>query len=153
MTTNIGTPASDARELGFSGGNSSEEKHLSERTEHMKRLRESFRPELINRIDEIIVFDKLRHESLVSIAQMMLKAVEARIAALGITARFDSSVPEMLASCDSVGMYGARPLRREISSKIEDAFSLWMLDGKIGEGDHVLIFAVDGKIEYLKMAE
>ena len=153
MTTNIGTPASDARELGFSGGNSSEEKHLAERMEHMKRLRESFRPELINRIDEIIVFDKLRHESLVSIAQMMLKAVESRIAALGITARFDSSVPDMLASCDSVGMYGARPLRREISSKIEDAFSLWMLDGKIGEGDHVLIFAVDGKIEYLKMAE
>ena len=71
--------------------------------------------------------------------------------ALGITAQFDPSVAQMLASCESVKTYGARPLRREISSKIEDAFSLWMLDGKIREGDHVLLFAVDGKIEYLKL--
>lgn len=82
---------------------------------------------------------------------MMIREVEGRITALGITAQFDPSVAQMLASCESVKTYGARPLRREISSKIEDAFSLWMLDGKIREGDHVLLFAVDGKIEYLKL--
>lgn len=151
MTTNIGSPVSEqAGELGFSSGGN-EEKKTSERAGRMKRLRESFRPELINRIDEIIVFDRLSHEDIVSIAQMMLREVEGRIKALGITAQFDPSVAEMLASCESVKTYGARPLRREISSKIEDTFSLWMLDGKIREGDHVFVFAVNGKVEYIRL--
>ena len=151
MTTNIGTPASDIRgALGFSVDRAEGETRASERTERMKRLRESFRPELVNRIDEIIVFDRLSHESIVSIAGMMLRDVENRITALGISAHFDASVAEMLASCESVDAYGARPLRREISSKIEDAFSLWMLDGKIEEGDCIDVFASDGKIDYVK---
>ena len=153
MTTNIGSPvAGGGGSLGFASvADENMEKKISERAERMKRLRESFRPELINRIDEIIVFDKLSHDDIVAIARMMIREVEGRITALGITAQFDPSVAEMLASCESVKTYGARPLRREISSKIEDAFSLWMLDGKIREGDHVFLFAVDGKIEYLKL--
>ena len=152
MTTNIGSQGSETKgSLGFASEAGSEEKRMAERGERMRCLRESFRPELVNRIDEIIVFDKLSHESIASIAGMMLKDVEARIAALGISASFDGSVSEMLASCDSVERYGARPLRREISSKIEDAFSLWMLDGKIEEGDHVFVFALDGGIDFIKM--
>jgi len=152
MTTNIGSPVSDSGGvLGFSSGGGSTEKLAGERADRMKRLKESFRPELINRIDEIIVFDRLSHEDITAIAKMMLREVEGRITALGITAQFDPSVAEMLASCESVKIYGARPLRREISSKIEDAFSLWMLDGKLCAGDRVMIFAVDGKIEYIKL--
>lgn len=153
MTTNIGSPvAGGGGSLGFvSVSDENAEKKAAERAERMKRLRESFRPELVNRIDEIIVFDRLSHDDIVAIARMMIREVEGRITALGITAQFDPSVAQMLASCESVKTYGARPLRREISSKIEDAFSLWMLDGKIREGDHVLLFAVDGKIEYLKL--
>lgn len=153
MTTNIGSPvAGGGGSLGFASvSDENAEKKAAERAERMKRLRESFRPELVNRIDEIIVFDRLSHDDIVAIARMMIREVEGRITALGITAQFDPSVAQMLASCESVKTYGARPLRREISSKIEDAFSLWMLDGKIREGDHVLLFAVDGKIEYLKL--
>ena len=153
MTTNIGSPvAGGGGSLGFASvSDENAEKKAAERAERMKRLRESFRPELVNRIDEIIVFDRLSHDDIVAIARMMIREVEGRITALGITAQFDPSVAQMLASCESVKTYGARPLRREISSKIEDAFSLWMLDGKIREGDHVLLFAGDGKIEYLKL--
>ena len=153
MTTNIGSPVAEGGgTLGFTSiADENAEKKISERAERIKRLRESFRPELVNRIDEIIVFDRLSHDDIVSIAQMMIREVEERITTLGITAQFDPSVAEMLASCESVKTYGARPLRREISSKIEDAFSLWMLDGKIREGDHVFLFAVDGKVEYLKL--
>lgn len=152
MTTNIGSPAAaGGGALGFSFGGENEEKKAGERTERMKHLRENFRPELINRIDEIIVFDRLSHDDIAAIAKMMMKEVERRITALGISAQFDPSVAEMLASCESVKTYGARPLRREISSKIEDAFSLWMLDGKIREGDHVFLFAADDKLEYIKL--
>lgn len=115
MTTNIGSPVAEGGgTLGFTSiADENAEKKISERAERIKRLRESFRPELVNRIDEIIVFDRLSHDDIVSIAQMMIREVEERITTLGITAQFDPSVAEMLASCESVKTYGARPLRRE----------------------------------------
>ena len=116
----------------------------------MKSLREHFRPELINRIDEIIVFDSLSHDSVLAIARKMLIGVSERIQGLGVHADFDDSVCRMLADCAEVSRYGARPLRREIFSKIEDAFSLWMLDGKLVPGDSVTVFAKNGKITFEK---
>ena len=65
-------------------------------------------------------------------------------------AEFDKSVSEMLADCADVARYGARPLRREIFSKIEDSFSLWMLDGKLLPGDRVTISAENGAISFEK---
>ena len=121
-----------------------------EREHHMKSLRAHFRPELINRIDEIIVFDSLSRDSVLAIARKMLLEVGERIRALGVTADFDESVSQMLADCADVSRYGARPLRREIFSKIEDAFSLWMLDGKLVPGDRVTVSAVNGKITFEK---
>jgi ATP-dependent Clp protease ATP-binding subunit ClpA len=80
----------------------------------------------------------------------MLGEVGTRIAALGVEAEFDESVALMLADCADVKQYGARPLRREIFSKIEDAFSLWMLDGQLVPDDHVTVSAKDGKISFEK---
>jgi ATP-dependent Clp protease ATP-binding subunit ClpA len=116
----------------------------------MKSLREYFRPEMINRIDEIVVFDSLSRESILSIAQKMLVGVSERIRSLGVYADFDESVSQMLADCDDIGRYGARPLRREIFSKIEDVFSLWMLDGKLVPGDRVTVSAENGSISFEK---
>jgi ATP-dependent Clp protease ATP-binding subunit ClpA len=70
--------------------------------------------------------------------------------ALGISVCFDTSVSEMLAACGEVKQYGARPLRREIFTKIEDVFSLWMLDGKLIPGDRVRIFAENDAIRFEK---
>jgi ATP-dependent Clp protease ATP-binding subunit ClpA len=92
----------------------------------------------------------LSHESVRAIARKMLADVGARIRALGVVADFDDSVSQMLADCEDVRQYGARPLRREIFSKIEDAFSLWMLDGKLVPGDRVTVSAKNGAIAFTK---
>lgn len=151
MTTNIGSEEKVRHgTLGFGVGEGKTK--FAEHSEKMRELREHFRPELINRIDEIIVFEKLTREDIARIASMMLAEVEARIEALGVHAIFDESVSKMLAACEDVETYGARPLRREISSKIEDAVSLWLLDGKIKSGERVRIF-YDGELQFEKMGE
>ena len=147
LTTNIG---SGEHEHGGILGFSAQSGSVHEREQHMKALKGYFRPELINRIDEIIVFGTLSHESVRSIARKMLVDVGARIGALGVTAEFDDSVSQMLADCEDIRQYGARPLRREIFSKIEDAFSLWMLDGKLVPGDRVTVSAKNGRITFEK---
>ena len=149
LTTNIGSGEHErGGVLGFSAQNGS----AHEREQRMKSLREYFRPELINRIDEIIVFDALSRESVLSIARKMLADVGERIRALGVNAEFDESVCRMLADSADVAAYGARPLRREIFSKIEDAFSLWMLDGKLVPGDCVTVSAKNGRISFEKQS-
>ena len=147
LTTNIGSGENEhGGILGFSMQNGS----AHEREIRMRSLREYFRPELINRIDEIIVFDTLTYDSVLSIAVKMLREVSERIRALGVNAEFDESVSRMLADCEDIGRYGARPLRREIFSKIEDAFSLWMLEGRLVPGDRVTISAQNGVISFTK---
>lgn len=154
MTTNIGSPSgTESKSLGFSPFSAERDEEERERALRMKQLRESFRPELINRIDEIIVFDRLTRKHLIEIAKKMLADVKERVLALGIHVEFDDSVAQMLSECDSVKLYGARPLRREIFAKIEDAFSLWMLDGKIKEGDFIRISAEAGKVQFEQKAK
>ena len=147
LTTNIGSDRErQSGVLGFSA----QKESVQERELRMKSLREYFRPEMINRIDEIVVFDSLSRESILSIARKMLGGVSERIRSLGVYADFDESVSQMLADCDDIGRYGARPLRREIFSKIEDVFSLWMLDGKLVPGDRVTVSAENGSISFEK---
>ena len=147
LTTNIGSGDNHhSGVLGFSTQNES----AHEREQRMQSLKEYFRPELINRIDEIIVFDSLSHESVLAIARKMLTDVGERIRLLGVNAVFDDSVSQMLAACADVKQYGARPLRREIFSRIEDAFSLWMLDGRLVPGDTVTVSAENGEISFEK---
>ena len=150
LTTNIGSDASEkSGVIGFSARAGDAGMH--ERAQRMKALREYFRPELINRIDEIIVFDRLSHENMLAIAERMLNEVASRIDSLGVKASFDPSVAGMIAACGDVKEYGARPLRREIFAKIEDPFSIWMLDGKIEAGDSVRVFAENGEIRFEKV--
>ncbi len=145
LTTNLGTSEQDrAGVLGFSSGEAAE--RASEKERRMRALRAEFRPEFLNRIDEIIVFERLNREHLVLIAESMLLDVKNRIENIGIHVEFDRSVAEMLADSSDVSQYGARPLRREIFSKVEDAFSLWILEGKIKEGDFVSVRAENGEI-------
>jgi len=154
LTTNIGSGEGEhGGILGFSSQSMGNHESTHEREQRMKALREYFRPELINRIDEIIVFETLSHESILAIAKKMLAEVGERIGALGVETAFDESVALMLADCPDVKQYGARPLRREIFSKIEDAFSLWMLDGKLIPGDRVTVFAENGKIAFEKKTD
>ena len=116
----------------------------------MSALKSTFRPEFLNRIDDIIVFNSLRQQDIEAIANLMLKDVEKRIADLGITISFDPSVATLLAKEGFDPTYGARPLRRAVVRMVEDTFSTEMLEGKIQAGDSILAKAEDGKIVFSK---
>jgi ATP-dependent Clp protease ATP-binding subunit ClpC len=145
LTTNIGaTEKEHTGVLGFSSGAS--DVVDAEKDIRMRALREHFRPEFLNRIDEIIVFERLTAESMRQIAKNMLMEVKERIAAIGIEVEFDDSVADAIASHGDIARFGARPLRREIFAKVEDAFSLWILEGELREGDRVFVKMENGKL-------
>ena len=100
-------------------------------------LKEAFRPEFINRIDEIIVFDKLTAENIRTIADKMIAGVVARINAIGVTVEFSDAAIDYLAKEGTDPIYGARPLRRTIMHKVEDSFATAMLEGTFAKGDKV----------------
>lgn len=139
MTSNVGASGITEKTgtLGFGGGSSaeSEEARIHERV--MASLRSTFRPEFLNRIDEIIVFSKLTDDQIAQIASLMLGNVAKRLAAMDIGITFTDDVVKLLAKEGNDPVYGARPMRREIQRRIEDALSGEILDGKITAGDSV----------------
>lgn len=132
MTSNVGASGlmQKASALGFGGDDTpkSEEARIHERV--MASLRDTFKPEFLNRIDEIIVFSKLSDNEIKQIASLMLKSVEKRLETMNISISFDDDVIALLAREGTDPVYGARPMRREIQRRIEDALSTEILDGK-----------------------
>ena len=100
----------------------------------MASLRETFKPEFLNRVDEVIVFNKLEPADIEKITDLMLSQVAKRIEALEIKIEFSPEVTEYIAKKGYDSVYGARPLRRVISKEIEDTFAAAMLDGTISKG-------------------
>ena len=119
----------------------------------MSALKQTFRPEFLNRIDDIIIFNSLGNDEIQKIASLMLRDVQKRIESLGIGIVFDDSVPALLAKEGFDAAYGARPLRRAIVRLVEDAFSTEMLEGKLAAGDRVTARAEDGKILFVKESQ
>ena len=133
MTSNIGAKmiAGSGSALGFGnekGAGLSDEKI---KQAVMGELKKAFRPEFLNRVDDIIVFRKLVKDDIKEIAKRMLSALTKRVAAMGITIEFDENAVEKIADAGFDPVYGARPLRRAIQSKIEDKLSEEILEGKI----------------------
>ena len=145
MTSNVGAShlTEKAKLLGFSA-TAEDTKPAAENV--MASLKATFRPEFLNRIDDIIVFNKLNDGNITEIAKIMLAEVKKRVAALDITLEFDDSVTELVAKEGFDPIYGARPLRRAIVRLVEDAISTEMLEGRIKKGDGVVAKAEDGKI-------
>jgi ATP-dependent Clp protease ATP-binding subunit ClpA len=110
-------------------------------------LEESFRPELLNRVDEIIVFHALTEEEILSIVDLMLKHVQQALAERQITLEVTVAAKELLAKRGYDPVYGARPLRREIQKQVENAVASGLLRGEFDDGDTVLVDAVDGQIK------
>lgn len=137
MTSNVGarmiTEKQNAR-LGFAG---SEDKTGDNRIHDMvmNELKNTFRPEFLNRVDDIIVFNKLRAEDIEEIARRMLVTLQKRLQDMDITAVFEDSAIQAVAKAGFDEVYGARPLRRAIQSKIEDRISELMLEGSVKSGD------------------
>ncbi|MDD6095623.1 MAG: ATP-dependent Clp protease ATP-binding subunit [Clostridia bacterium] len=149
MTSNVGAGAIvEPKHLGFSKADG--ETDMKEKVK--EALKETFRPEFLNRVDEMIVFNKLTDENIKEIARILLKDVKERIAAKNITVEFSDEVVESLAKEGFDPVYGARPLKRAIVRLIEDSFSEAILSGAVKEGDTVTAVLNDGKIEYRKDA-
>ena len=149
MTSNVGARnISEPKSLGFASGSENRETvNKNIRNSVMDELKKMFRPEFLNRVDDIIVFNQLTEEEIGEIALVMLESLKKRLAANDITATIDESAVKLLAKEGFDPVYGARPLRRAITSKVEDLFAEEMLDGKIENGDSVIIKAENGEIK------
>lgn len=148
MTSNVGARnISQPKSLGFaSAGETREQVNKNIRNNVTDELKKMFRPEFLNRVDDIIVFSQLSEEEIGKIALVMLEGLKKRLAQNEITADIDESAVALLAKEGFDPVYGARPLRRAITSKVEDLFAQEILDGKIQNGDNVVIKAADGEI-------
>ena len=153
MTSNLGAKniTADAARLGFDGGDKdekeSEEAHFGRiRDAVMADLKRTFRPEFLNRIDEIIVFRQLTEDNIRQIARRMLDVTGARMAQQGITLEADADAVAELARDGFDPQYGARPLRRAIQSMVEDAVAEKMLEGELKSGDTAHVRLKDGKV-------
>ena len=143
MTSNVGTARIRERALGFSTGSNrqdAEEKRENDnmKTQVMQELRESFRPEFLNRIDEIIIFSHLNQAEITQIVKLMMKDVVKRMAGQGMELRLSEAALDFFAREGYDRVYGARPLRRVIQRKLENPLSKLLLDGKFKEGDIVI---------------
>src|SRR6266566_3648496 len=109
------------------------------RKEAMEALRESFRPEFLNRIDEIVIFNPLGKEQLAKIVGLLMKDVERLLAERQITLEVKPAAQELLLREGYDPAYGARPLRRTIQRLIQDPLALQILEGKVVPGDHLIV--------------
>ena len=151
MTSNIGARLiTDKKMLGFSKDNVKEEQekeYQNIKKEVMTELKKTFRPEFINRIDEIIVFHKLTEEELTKIVDIMLEQIKKRLIEKEIKIEIDKSAKDLIIEKGTDTNYGARPLRRAIQTILEDKIAEEILDGKLKSGDTAKISAKDGEIK------
>lgn len=146
MTSNLGASeilGTGSSKLGFATVSESNENDAI-RDKVMAEVKRSFKPEFLNRIDEIIVFDRLTKDEIKSIAGLMLASLKKRLAENGITVDFTDSAVEKIADEGFDKIYGARPLRRAIQTKIEDMLSEKIIDGDIASGDTITVDKTDG---------
>ncbi len=149
MTSNLGAKniLNTESKLGFASADDKKDGEENEKIKEkvMEEVKRAFKPEFLNRIDEIIVFKRLTEDDIKNIASLMLSSLKARLAANDITAEFTDDAVALIAKNGFDPVYGARPLRRAIQSSIEDMLSEDIIDGKIKNGDKITVGVSDGK--------
>lgn len=155
MTSNVGARnIIEPKRLGFAAAIEDAAKDYEEMKKNvMDELKKTFRPEFINRVDELIVFHPLTQDNINDIAALMLKEVSGRLKNLNINLFTDEGVKEHLAKKGYDKAFGARPLRRTIQNLVEDKLAEEMLDDNIKEGDTVRIVFEDEKLKFIKQQE
>lgn len=152
MTSNVGARLITEKQssLGFNSENEnveeSEKKNIKELV--TGELRKVFRPEFLNRVDDIIVFNKLNKDEIKQIAVKMLKTLENRLDKMNIKISFTDNAVSEIADKGFDENYGARPLRRAIQNEIEDPLSEQMLEGKVKDGAVVTCDFADGQFTF-----
>ena len=151
MTSNIGAQkiTGNARKsLGFTaeGGESAARTFEQIKEDVLAELKTAVRPEFLNRIDDIIVFDRLNEDEIAQIADDMLRKVADRMQEMGITMDWTDAAKKHLAKAGFDPVYGARPLRRAVTNEVEDLVAEQSLEGKVKAGDKVTLDAEGDKL-------
>ena len=147
MTSNVGARnIVEKHSIGFASKEDSKQNYDKTKKEVMDELKRTFRPEFLNRLDEIIVFNKLGKEAIEKITSLMLEDVKKRLKQKNINVKFDKNLIEHISKVGFDDVYGARPLRRAIQSNIEDKLAEDILDKKIKTGDKITVTVEKGNI-------
>lgn len=153
MTSNIGARSiTENKTIGFMSKTDATKDYEKTKNEVMDELKRAFRPEFLNRLDDIIVFKKLSEESVEKITRLMLKDFEKLVENKNIKISIEESLVKFIAKTGFDTVYGARPLRRAIQSNVEDKFAEKMLDGEINAKDNVIVKYSDGEVKIEKVA-
>ena len=154
MTSNAGAQSIvEPKRLGFSSGEDAKKDYEHMKNGVMEEVKRIFKPEFLNRIDEILVFHTLRKEEIKQIVSLLLKKLQSRCKEqLDIELTVRNSVKEYIAEEGFDSKYGARPLKRAIQNKIEDAMAEEILEGRIHRGDHVIV-SVSKKVIKFSVAD
>ena len=149
LTSNVGaTEVATTHTLGFTGNKQAEYEKTTDK--YMEALRGKFRPEFLNRIDDIIVFRKLDKEDTAKIANIMMSGLKRRLKLLNVSMEITDSAMDLIIEKGYDTTYGARPLRKVIQRNIEDKLSAEILRGNLPENSVVVVDAVDGVFTFNK---
>lgn len=150
MTSNVGANLiRREHRMGFKAGERKDTLDYETMKERVTdELRRTFRPEFLNRVDEVIVFHPLEEEHMKEIVELMLKTIGKRIAEFGLHLEFTQEAKELLVKEGYDPAFGARPLRRVIQRMVEDELSEEMLAGKFISGDEILVEAGENKLTF-----
>ncbi|MCX6024350.1 MAG: AAA family ATPase, partial [Chloroflexi bacterium] len=149
MTSNLGTQELQRQQIGFSRGqqrSTLDDQRL--RTAVESALRQAFRPEFLNRIDEVIVFHQLTEENIKRIVDLQMKAVVKRMEEYGLNLEWTDAARTWLAKEGYDPAYGARPLRRAIQRHVENELSRGILRNQFTAGQTIMVDADGGKLTF-----
>lgn len=156
MTSNVGAKLISQKQkaFGFAAGAKELEQNEKEiKDAVMGELRNTFRPEFLNRVDDIIVFQRLTKENIKEIASRLLAVLQKRVEDMGIEVTFSDEAVSKIADAGFDDVYGARPLKRAIQSRIEDALSEEMLKGNVKKDGKYICNVKDDKFVFDKAEE
>ncbi len=147
MTSNAGARnIVENHSIGFASKEDSKKDYENTKEQVMDELKKLFKPEFLNRVDDIIVFNKLDENSIEKISRILLNQFVTRLKEQNIAVEFTDNVVKYISKVGFDKAYGARPLKRAIQNNIEDKFAEEMLDNKIKSGDNVVIDYIDDNV-------
>jgi ATP-dependent Clp protease ATP-binding subunit ClpC len=152
MTSNLGSGQDTRASFGFATERTQSEEERNKLHQNVERaLQAFFRPEFLNRIDEIIIFEPLTETELRPIVDIMLRDVAGRLAERQVTLTLTDAAKEALVKEGYDRVYGARPLRRTVERRVENPLSRRILGGDFSDGDSVEVDYADGEYSFAKV--
>ncbi|GAC1513791.1 MAG: ATP-dependent Clp protease ATP-binding subunit [Pseudarthrobacter sp.] len=154
MTTNLGTrDISKSVATGFQSGTDTQTGYNRMRARVTEELKQHFRPEFLNRVDEVIVFRSLTHDQLAAIVDIQLERLNHRLAERKIALQVTDTARRLIAERGWDPVYGARPLKRAIQKLLQDRLAMLLLEGGFGEGDIIVVDAPAGELTFERAPE